>query len=112
MGTRTKPETVWTCIETFLCRDGVIAAGTKMRQPIGPELYWVADADDADVAAARHALSLERPAPQHYPPPAPPKPRVRCTRTFFDLGERISEGDEFDFDMPIVESVPENFEPA
>jgi hypothetical protein len=87
--------------------------GTRLRQPRGPQCYWIpADADDADAAEARQRLQESRPQPQHYPPPTPPKPRVRCIRTFWDMHEEIREGDEFDFDSPIVASVPENFEPV
>jgi hypothetical protein len=113
MRSKTKdPDTVWTAVETFMHRDGIITAGTRTRQPIGPEAFWIPNADDADVAATRLALSLERPAPQHYPPPAPSKPKVRCIKTFYDLGMAIEEGALYDADADIVLAVPEAFEPA
>jgi hypothetical protein len=118
---RAKEQQLYRAIETFALADRIVLEGTRLREPVGPEAYWIQDsADDADEIAAKQALVVDREqaaanreakARERAVHEARPGRRVRAVRSFTTyLGYEVREGDVYDPNATDVAECPEAFE--
>jgi hypothetical protein len=116
--TKTPDGVVFRSITTFQTKDETgaprfIREGLRLRQPIGPEKFWIVDTgDDAEAAAATLALSEESQATDTAAPVEQAPRKVKAIKTFEDfLGYTVRESDLFNSNHPTVLRTPEGFEP-
>jgi hypothetical protein len=93
MSRSSKDEPVYMAVESFIHPGGYVAAGTKLRQIVGPAQYWIPEGDDADVATAKLRLgddvleagsNRDKAAKATEEKASQPDRRVRAIRSFQD----------------------------